>query len=34
MNNKFLPFGLPEIGQYKIVKVIDSLKTMVDNHST
>ncbi len=34
MNNKFLPFALPEIGQSEIDEVIDSLKAMVDNHST
>ncbi|WP_240000779.1 MULTISPECIES: hypothetical protein [unclassified Photorhabdus] len=27
MNNKFLPFALPEIGQSEIDEVIDSLKT-------
>ncbi len=34
MNNKFLPFALPEIGQSEIDEVIDSLKTMVDTHPT
>ncbi len=34
MNNKFLPFALPEIGQSEINEVIDSLKTVLDNYRT
>ncbi|OCA56622.1 hypothetical protein Phpb_00353 [Photorhabdus namnaonensis] len=34
MNNKSLPFILPEIVHSEIVEVIDSLKTEVDNYPT
>ncbi len=34
MNNKFLPFALPEIGQSEIDEIIDLLKTVIDNHPT